>query len=105
MTFVLETSQQLFGVNLDEARPAQIQSAVKDGGQGLRHRSGPHVAAAWIASWGQCRKEVRNSTGWELSMPFFGAQNSRLATMLRGSIEDLQASGVRGAARLLDTRA
>ena len=48
---LLETTQQLFGFELDAARAAQAQRRIGDGGLGLRRRGGQYAAAAWLASW------------------------------------------------------
>ena len=99
---LLETTNRLFGFELDATRAALMQRRLGDGGLGLRRRGGPHAAAAWLASWAQCYKAVHAHTSWEFSPTPSVISSGSLFHLLQRAAEDVRDSGARGAAHFLD---
>ena len=60
---LLETFSNLVGLRLTPAQAEQVQMRVPDGGLGLRSRSGPLAAAAYLGSWALCAASVAEGTG------------------------------------------
>ena len=63
---LLETFNNLVSLKVTPAQAEQVQMRVPDGGMGLRARSGPQAAAAYLGSWALCAAGVAEATGISL---------------------------------------
>ena len=63
---ILETAQQLFGIELDASPAVKVKWRISDEGFSFQSRSGAFAAAAWPASWTQYYHVVHARTAWRL---------------------------------------
>ena len=73
----------------------QMRWRVREGGLGLRARSGAYAAASWIASWAQCYHTVTWATAWQISQHFSAAPPGSLGSLLFTAVEEIYGAGGR----------